>query len=452
VSIPVTTPVTGDGSLSVVYAGDLAGVGEFIDVSVEGTPIGTLNGGADCTTDHSDVLVIDAATFAAAASDGSVDITFEAFALVDNLCGFDPLLLFDPGGAFAVYNDVGVLPSTSFAVQGTLSYTADTAPAEQVDTTMMANRGSLILSHAPETRRRIERLRTGTGVTREALSFGGVPLLTDAPVGLDLGQGRMNFAAGADWGGAMVWSEGRIAALGDDATEDARFGILHVGVDWMANADTLIGVAAQIDRYEQVDLASGSDFSGTGWMIGPVVTARLAPDLYLDARLAYGRADNDAERGGATDGFGSERALAEIALMGETSRGAYTIFPEAEIAYFTESSEAYTSASLGAVDAARVALGQARLGALVERAFDFASGHRATAFMDFDGVYTHRYDGTPTAGSFAEDIEGWSGEAELGLRYAAGGGAVVDASVGMGGLFTGSGSYSATLSIRIPTR
>jgi outer membrane autotransporter protein len=375
-------------------------------------------------------------------------MSFQAAPFVDNFCG-QPSLDFDPGGPFAIYNNQ--VPGASIAVLGSLAYTESApAPAGAAETTMMANRGALILSNGLDTRQRIERLQNGTAVSRETLSFEDVPLVTGSPVGLALDEDRMNFVAGADWGGTMVWAEGSIATLNDDATDDARFAILHIGADWLLNADTSLGVAAQFDSYSENDFISGAEFSGRGWMIGPVLTSRIADRLFLDARLAYGRADNDARRSGGTDEFDSERALAELSVTGQLSHGGYSIFPDAEIAYFSETSDSYSSATLGQVDGKRVSLGQARLGALIERPFEMSANGTAIAFADFGSVYTRRYEGSLIEGAFADEIEGWSGEAELGLRYTSRGGASLDASIGVGGLFANAESYSATLAVRIP--
>lgn len=450
VSLPVPSEATGNGTLSVTYAGELAAADEFVDVFVEGTLVGTLNGGGlDCVNDFSEAITIDEAVLAAAAADGNVEIRFQATDTVGRFCG-DPFISrdFASSGPFAIYN--GLSPGASFAVQGSLAYVDAEATSGEVETSMIANRGALILSNSPDTRRRIERLLNGSAVTREVLSFGGIPLITDSSATLDTDGRRMNFAAGTEWAGAMVWAEGSVAELSDEATEDARFGILHLGMDWMLNTDTMFGIAAQIDSYDERDVASGADFSGRGWMIGPVLTSHLTQDVFLDARLAYGRAENDVERGGTTDDFGSERALAKISVIGHVSYGAYSIFPDAEIAYFTEDSDAYMSTTLGDVDEVRVALGQARLGARMERAFDLSSSRQMMAFMDFDGVHTHRYEGDLSKGSFANEIEGWSAEAEFGIHYVTRGGATVDAGIGIGGLFSSAESHSATVAIRIP--
>ncbi|WBL34041.1 autotransporter outer membrane beta-barrel domain-containing protein [Sinirhodobacter sp. HNIBRBA609] len=323
---------------------------------------------------------------------------------------------------------------------------------EAGQSTMLANRGALILGDTVNKQRRIDRLRNGSSVTREALSFGGATLLSDLPVGLSMDENRLNFAAGTDWGNAMLWAEGSIATLNDDASEDSRFGILHLGVDWLVSPDMMVGVSAQIDKFEQFDTGSSTDFSGVGWMVGPVMTARLAPNLYFNGRLAYGQADNDAERSGGEDNFDSERALAEISLTGEVTRGVYSIFPTAELSYFWEKSEAYTSSTYGPIAATEVALGQARLGTRIERPFEVVSGQSATGFVDFGAVYTDRFEGTFATGSFAKEIVGWSGDAEVGMNFTTKGGATVAASLGAGGLFVDSETYSAMLSITIPLK
>jgi hypothetical protein len=97
----------------------------------------------------------------------------------------------------------------------------------------MASRGAQILTDAPRTSRRIERLRTGSAVSREAISFGGAIVSTRSPLGLDVSQNALSFTTGADMGSAMVWAEGSATWIEDDATEDGAFGVFHLGADWL---------------------------------------------------------------------------------------------------------------------------------------------------------------------------------------------------------------------------
>ena len=441
VNLTVPTNVTGNGSLDVSLLGDFGGANEALQVSVEGTVLGLAGTpGTNCTSTSTDTFTIPAATLAAAAADGTVSITFN-----------------DINNRVNIGTGGGCLTTPySFQVNGVLTYTVPgvtpvTPTAASSEATFLGNRGATILAGTLNTPRRIERLRRGTGVTREALSFEGVALTTESPLGLEISRKGLTFATGTDTeAGAMVWAEGRITAIDDDATDDGIFAILHAGADYAVSPDMLVGFSVQFDRYSQTETATGADFSGTGWMLGPVLTTRLTDQVYLDARLAYGQADNEVDRTGGTDQFDSTRYLAEVSVTGEMAHGPYTLYPELELSYFGEESDAYTSATIGAVAAADVALGQARAGIRVERPFDLGTGEAVTAFGDFDAVYTRIYEGTAATGSFVNEIEGMSGEIALGLNYTDATGSMVGASVGAGGLFTDATSYSASVEVSIP--
>ena len=441
VNIATPTTVSGDALLNVTYFGDLRDniYGENIDVEVEGVSIGQLPGGqgiSDCGGDYTATLTIPAATFAAAAADGTVSVRFfdGPQAEINNFCNTTNSAAFSfPSG-------------TAFAVQGTLNFAAAApAPGGSVEADLVAARASLITGNTLSTSRRINRLQSGSGLIPGALSFAGVPLASDIGADVQVTQNGASFATGFDAGNAMVWVEGSFSRFDDPLTDGGNFAILHAGADWLVTPDVMVGVSAQIDSFEQ-SIAAGEEFDSRGWMIGPVATARLDENLYLDGRLAYGQADNDLLRGGATDEFGSTRALAEVALIGQTSLGMFNVFPEAELLFFREETDAYTSATVGAVDASEVTIGQARLGGQLEHAI----GTDAVGYANFYSVFTDIREGTVSDGSFIDEISGWSGEFGLGLRFANANGVTLNTSVGVGGLFTDANSMTAALEVRIP--
>ena len=431
---------TGPVTLNVDSEADTGQPGEFITVSIEGTVVGTINGnGSDCTL-STDSFSVPSAVINAATADGSVEITFT------------------PSFGFGVLNQVGNCGSLNdlssstitgvFGVVGSLdgvSQTAAPGPGGDAQTDLVAARAAMITANTLDTTRRIGRLENGTGLLSGTLAFAGLPLAADLPVDVQVTQNGANFATGFDIGNAIGWVEGSYTSFDDQLTDDGSFAILHAGVDFLVNSDLMIGVSAQFDRFDQT-ATSGEALDSSGWMLGPVATARLAENLFIDGRLAYGRADNDLLQGGSTDNFGSTRALAELALVGQTTLGAFDVFPEAELLYFREETEAYTSATLGAVDASEVAIAQARLGGQLEHPI----GTDYVGYARFDSVFTDIREGTISDGSFAREIEGWSGEFGLGLRFANANGVTMHTSITRGGLFTDAESTTASFELHIP--
>ena len=101
-----------------------------------------------------------------------------------------------------------------------------------------------------------------------------------------------------------IWAEGRFNSLVDQDDEKDRkgqFGILHTGVDYRVSEDLLLGIMASFDwMREDVDEVEG-EIDGTGWMVGPYISARLSEHLFFDGRVAWGRVRErgQADRHGA---------------------------------------------------------------------------------------------------------------------------------------------------------
>lgn len=441
IDIATGTNTSGDGTLNVTLYGDFSASSELLDVSVEGTAIGQIRTGNDCGADGNFTLTIPAASFASAAADGTVSVTFAATTGVNNLC--TP----PASSAFA-----GLGNNLAYAVQGDLvGATASSGPGgPATETDMVAARAALITSNTVSTSRRIGRLQNGTGLVSGGLSFAGTQLASGIGADVQVSQNALNFASGFDAGNIMVWAEGSYTRFDDALTDDGGFGIIHVGADYLVNPNFMVGLSVQADTFEQT-ATSGDEFDALGWMVGPVATARLTQNLFLDGRLAYGQADNEITRGGSADEFDSTRMLAELSLIGQAEYAGFNFLPEAELLYFAEETEAYTSATLGAIAATEVEIAQARLGGQVEHDLDaLGLGSGFTGYAELFSVFTSIEQGAVATGSFVDEIEGWTGEAAIGLRYANANGVTMNTSVGVGGLFSDAESVTAVFEINIP--
>ncbi|MDJ0860551.1 MAG: autotransporter outer membrane beta-barrel domain-containing protein [Dinoroseobacter sp.] len=444
VSVPAGD--TGDQSLNLIYAGDLGRsqgtFGERIEVFVEGTSIATLPPPAldsDCVITYNSTLTVPASVYDAAAADGSVTIVLQASSAVDPICG-TPIPYSAP---FTSFNSA----SSSIVAQGslTVSNTGGAAPtallAEEMQRTMAATRGAMILANGPAFQRRIDRLK-GTSTASRGLTFEGNQLVADTPFRLDVGRNEMTFTTAP---GSGAWIEGSYTRISDDTSDDQWFGILHGGVDTMVAQGVLVGLTAQLDRLDSTDLASGDEYKGTGWMLGPYVTAQIGQNLFIDGRLTYGTVKTDVDRGAGAgrDSYDSDRALAELAVIGDQNFGNFTFEPRAKLAWYRETSDPYNSVSLGAISKTKVELGQATLGGRVYRPGSWAGG-QITPYLDLTAAYTHYDTGTTTSGAFGTAFEGWSGNLGLGIAFAGRGGSewTVDAT------YTGAGSGASAARVR----
>jgi len=433
IDLTVPSNVAGDATLDLTYAGDLnggtgGGQTEALDVSVEGPIVATaLTTVSGCVTDSTTSITIPESVLQSAASDGTVTLTFSVTPgpsqSVSAICGGS--FAFNAAGPFVVFNGG---PDAAYAVTGTLNFSvAAAADTTAAITDFLGARGAMMLRGGLDHQRRVDRLRQAGAPVSRTISFDGYTLVSDAPIDLAMSENSLQFASTSAMGSdATFWSEGSVSFVNDATTDDARFSILHFGMDWQRGPDTAFGVGIQIDRMEQTLAGTGEDLSGTGWMVGPTLTQRIRDDLYFDGRLAFGRADNDIDG----ESFDSERALLDVAVIGDLIRGPFTVSPEARLAYVTETQEAFAGNP-----ETTVAQGLARLGARVSRPVALGQSE-AIAYLEVDSVYTHFYEGSFGTGAYASEIDGWSGAVAFGTQITHQNGWSFDLEAGVGGLGT----------------
>jgi hypothetical protein len=196
-----------------------------------------------------------------------------------------------------------------------------------------------------------------------------------------------------------LWFEGHMARF-ENATGDGRFGILHAGADYLAARNLLIGMGLQVDFTSQEENAGQASIDGIGWMVGPYLTARLKPQLYLDARVAWGQSNNDISPFGTyTDSFETTRWLATAALYGDYDINQVNIRPELRVNYFTEESESYVDSLNVAIPEVEFSLGEIEFGPRFTWTTELGDGVVAEPFVEFEGIWTFASDGSFSDGS-----------------------------------------------------
>ena len=114
-----------------------------------------------------------------------------------------------------------------------------------------------------------------------------------------------------------MWVEGKVGQFQQEFDENGvRYdsqgsaSLINLGADYLLRPGVMIGAMLQFDQYAESYDRLGSDIAGRGMMFGPYASIRLAPDVFFDARAAWGDTDNDAT---LTDGtrvtFETERQL-----------------------------------------------------------------------------------------------------------------------------------------------
>lgn len=212
---------------------------------------------------------------------------------------------------------------------------------------------------------------------------------------------RDRMALGAGDGGAVpivydtyspwdVWIEGRFSGFDDDAASldrDGHVGVLHFGGDYRITPDMIIGGLVQFDWAKDKSNVLLSKVDGSGWMIGPYVSARIHESMYFDFRAAWGRSSNNIDVAGASGSFDTYRWLVRGALTGNWQFEAWRITPSAELTYVKESADGYTNSAATFVSGQSVSLGRLQFGPEVGYRFVHTSDSFLEPFGAIRGVW-----------------------------------------------------------------
>jgi Autotransporter beta-domain len=124
-----------------------------------------------------------------------------------------------------------------------------------------------------------------------------------------------------------IWAEARVSQSQQRVEEngtkygiEAQGGTLYLGSDYLLRPGLMIGGLLQFDQYRESYDAFGAGAANHGVMFGPYASVRLAPDVFFDARAAWGTAEAETETlNGTRFAFDTERQLLRGALTGNRS-------------------------------------------------------------------------------------------------------------------------------------
>ncbi|HEY5830540.1 MAG TPA: autotransporter domain-containing protein [Hyphomicrobiaceae bacterium] len=244
----------------------------------------------------------------------------------------------------------------------------------------------------------------------------------------DLPEGMMSLGARGAYRQAPspqprfdVWTEGVFSYYSQDRIDGKRqghAGIFFAGADYLVHPGLLIGALVQIDWMDESSSTLGRNADGRGWMAGPYLSARLTQNLYFDARALWGRSSNHIDPLGAyTDSFETNRALAAAKLTGRWAFGGLTFQPSAELLYFTEEQEAYRNAIGIAIDSQSVRLGRLMFGPEIGYRFAAGGGSVVEPFVGLKGVWDFAKTDETTAAGEPVGREAWRGRVETGATF-----------------------------------
>jgi hypothetical protein len=136
------------------------------------------------------------------------------------------------------------------------------------------------------------------------------------------------------------WFEGRYGSVESslaDTGENASLGVAYLGAQVKLRPEIMVGTIAQFDQTNDTDLEAHVHAKGAGWMVGPYASLQLSPGIYLDARAAWGLADNEVAAATGHETFATERQLVRGRLTGMRELGAWRFAPSVGLTYLEES-------------------------------------------------------------------------------------------------------------------
>lgn len=272
------------------------------------------------------------------------------------------------------------------------------AAAQQAIGDFMAQRANLLLANQPDLQRRIDRLE-GRSSAGKGSSIAGLPIpgsdrlpaqitvangFATASANVTLDDGSRSSGAGGSWD---IWAEAYIQSFGYSG-KDGDATIIYSGIDVALNDNLLVGVMGQYDDIGFDKSVTTGVLSGEGWMVGPYATARLAPDLFLDARAAFGSSNNTISPFGTyTDEFDADRTLLSATLTGQLKPSdSFTIRPELAVRWFKEESEEYVDGLGSTVGSVETELGQISLAPRAMYEAEIGEGWVLRPFVEARGI------------------------------------------------------------------
>jgi hypothetical protein len=131
----------------------------------------------------------------------------------------------------------------------------------------------------------------------------------------------------------------------------------------------------------------------------------LSPNLYFDARAAWGQSDNSIDPLGVyTDNFSTDRSLVSAKLTGSWAYGRLWFRPSAEIAYFEETQFSYINELDFDIPEQSVSLSRVSVGPEIGYPFALENGSVLEPHVGVKGVWTlGEYEGPALADNAGDD-------------------------------------------------
>ena len=281
-------------------------------------------------------------------------------------------------------------------------------------------RNAALLANQPDLQRRLDRLTDQAAVGGSAVALGlPVPGSGHLPFSMSIAQKNAHVssslrmaraAASPDRQAAPfdIWAEAMIGSL-DYSGQSGNFSVIYTGADYRFGKNLLVGGLVQFDSFSPSGTVRAGTARGSGWMAGPYVTVRIAPNLYADARAAWGTSNNTiSPLGTFSDPFSTSRGLYSASLIGQFDIGNSTQFrPEIAIRHLEEKQKAYTDSFGISIPGQSVAQGDIAFRPRIQHSVALRGGWTLRPYFAADGIYTYGLERqTVFADQFRMRVEG----------------------------------------------
>ncbi len=175
------------------------------------------------------------------------------------------------------------------------------------------------------------------------------------------------------------WAEGRREAFTQSGTKEGSGLTTFVGADYRVDNDLLIGGLVQLDEGRQTVLAAPEAAKGTAYMAGPYLAYRVTPHVLLDAKAAWGTAQDTAVTGAGSTAFGTDRMLGEAKVTGQWGWQGWQLSQSGAITHLNEK----TSLGMTGLDGTSVDVTRLSVGPEVKRRFEAGENASIAPFAFF---------------------------------------------------------------------
>ncbi|MBD8875802.1 Ig-like domain-containing protein [Roseibium polysiphoniae] len=202
-----------------------------------------------------------------------------------------------------------------------------------------------------------------------------------------------------------------------EGTAKSQYVFGAIGHHFKISPTLLVGGMLEFDYLSQQD--EQAKINGHGWLAGPYAVARL-PDhpLFVEGRLLYGQTSNDiSPLGTYTDGFDTERILAQLKISGELGFEQTVVTPSVKLSYTSDDQEAYVDGLGNVIPEQGLELLEGELGLDVRHQVDLPTDSASLELIAGLSMIGSSTRGSGNAARVVPEYEGGRAKVTMGANY-----------------------------------